>query len=116
MAETSVIPNRFRAFNTMTYSVSLYLQSPKRYTEMMETKKKDVSGLELLIQSGGASVDDSGGALGAKRNEFFTRDFYLDDIQLSSYIAGTSTGGPQNTFELNFTVTEPMGLTFMERL
>jgi len=116
MAETSVIPNRFRAFNTMTYSVSLYLQSPERYGEMIATGKKDVSGLELLIQSGGASVDDSGGSLGAKRNKFFTRDFYLDDIQLSSYIAGTATGGPQNTFELNFTVTEPMGLTFMERL
>jgi len=119
MAElTGPIPNPFRAFNTMTYSMSLYLQDPKEYASMMATGKKDVSKLELLVQSGGISSDTTktGGNFGATRNKFFTRDFYLDDIQLSSYIAGTSTGGPQNSFEMNFTVTEPMGLTFMDRL
>ena len=84
----------------------------------MNTGTKDVTGLELLIQSGGVSSDDSatGGNFGAKRNKFFTQDFYLDDIQFESYVAGTAVGGPQNTFDLKFTVTEPMGLTFMERL
>lgn len=118
MAElTGSIPNRFRAFNNMTYSVSLYLQDHKHYAAMVADGTKDVAGMELLIQSGGASTDEAGtGNYGAKRNKFFTRDFYLDDIQLQSYIAGTTTGGPQNSFEMNFTVTEPMGLTFLERL
>jgi hypothetical protein len=112
---TGPMPNRFRAFSTMTYSISLYLQSPDQYAEMQNTGKKDVTGLELLIQSAG--ITNTGDPFfGAKRNKFFTRDFYLDDIQLQSYIAGTATGGPQNTFEVKFTVTEPMGLTFMERL
>lgn len=125
----NAIPNRFREFNTMTYGISLYLQSHTQYNKMMETGAKDVTGLELLIQSGGANLEagrsgntelgpalEASGNYGAKRNKFFDKDFYLDDIQLQSYIAGTATGGPQNTFEAAFTVTEPMGLTFMERL
>jgi len=102
----------------MTYSISLYLQSPKHYFNMMASGQKSVEGLELLVQSGGISSDSSltGGNFGAKRNKYFNHDFFLDDIQLESYIAGTATGGPQNTFKLNFTVTEPMGLTFLERL
>jgi len=113
------IPNPFRAFSTMTYGISIYMQSPKHYANMIATKAKDVTGMELLIQSGGASSDAgtaTTGNFGAIRNKFFTQDFYLDDIQFSSFIAGTSTGGPQNTFEIKFTVTEPMGLTFMDRL
>lgn len=109
------IPNPFRKFSTMTYGISLYLQSPKEYAKMMDTGVKDVSNLELLIQSGGISNEPTDN-FGATRNEFFTRDFYFDDLQLQSYIAGTATGGPQNTFEVNFAVTEPMGLTFMDRL
>jgi len=112
---TGPIPNPFRAFNNMTYGISMYLQSPEKYTEMLETGNKDVKGMELLVQSGGIS-DKAEGNFGAKRNEFFTRDFYLNDIQLQSLIAGTATGGPHNSFELNFTVTEPMGLSFMDRL
>lgn len=126
---TDPIPNSFQKFNNMTYGISLYLQSPENYARMMDTGTKDVTGMELLIQSGGISTDPgeagdatlgpaqpASGNFGAVRNKFFTRDFYLDDIQLQSYIAGTSTGGPQNSFEVKFTVTEPMGLTFMERL
>ena len=109
------IPNPFRKFNNMTYGISLYLQSPENYTDMMDGKGKNVKGMELLVQSGGISNNDAGN-FGAKRNEFFTRDFYFDDLQLQSYIAGTAVGGPQNTFEVKFTITEPMGLTFMDRL
>ena len=85
---------------------------------MINTGRKDVSGLELLIQSAGANSGTSGnqGNFGAKRNKYFTQDFYIDDIQLESFVSGTSTGGPQNTFDVKFTVTEPMGLTFMNRL
>ena len=123
------VENPFRKFNNMTYSVSIYLQSPKKYAEMMSTGVKDVTGMELLIQSGGASAEpgstgnnDLGPAqpashnFGAKRNKFFTRDFYLDNLQLQSYIAGTATGGPQNSFNFNFTVTEPNGFSFLNRL
>lgn len=126
---TGPIENPFRKFNNMTYAVSIYLQSPAHYAKMMETGVKDVKGMELLIQSAGASnepgntgLNDLGPAqpashnFGAKRNKFFTRDFYIDAMQLQSYVAGTATGGPQNTFNFNFTVTEPNGFSFLNRL
>jgi hypothetical protein len=82
--------------------------------------KKDVSGLTLMMQSGG--INDSARKKGdmdyhgAKRSKHFLNDFYIDNIQIESLISGTATGSPSNSYELNFTVTEPMGLTFLENL
>jgi len=109
--------NIFQQFATMTYSVSLYLQGPGDYKEMMNRGKKTVKGLPLFIQSAGAKTTAAGaGLFGAIRATEFDDDFYLDNIQFQSMVSGTSTQSMHNIFTLNFTITEPAGLTFLERL
>ena len=101
----------------MTYNISIYTLSPSDYRRMIEDSIKDVSGMQLLIQSGGinstGSKDDN---FGAKRSPYFHNDFYIDNVMFKSLISGTSVQSPHNHFELNFTITEPMGITFMESL
>jgi len=114
---TGPTPNSFKKFSTMTYSVSIYLQSPAHFQKMMNEAKgfKSVDGLKLLIQSGGIT-DGNTGNFGATRSEFFPEDFYLDNIQFKSLVSGTSTSAAHNTYEMNFNVVEPNGITFLERL
>jgi hypothetical protein len=50
------------------------------------------------------------------RNEFFTLDYYIDDVQVKSVISGKGTGGAHNVTELKFKVIEPYGLTFLDNL
>ena len=112
-------PNKFKKFATMTYSVSLYLTSPDQYSRMMATGKKNVQGMELFLQSGGINGEpgiENTYNFGAHRSEFFDLDFYIDDIQFSNFVSGTATGGAHSTFDLKFTVIEPAGLTFLDRL
>jgi len=117
MTSHSAIPNRFDEFNNMTYSVSIYIQSPEQYKLMLQNHKKNVKGLELLIQSGGIHNGKSSGAnFGATRSDSFHDDFYLDNIQFKSLISGTAVGAAHNSYELNFNVIEPMGITFLESL
>lgn len=113
---TGPTPNKFMAFSTMTYSVSLFIISPERYSKMINEGIKDVSGLSLILQSGGIDDLSSRGNAGAHRSQYFKNDFYIDDVQLTSAISGTSVGAPHNAIEVNFTITEPMGLTFMGNL
>jgi hypothetical protein len=83
---------------------------------MISSGKKTVNGLTLLLQSGGISNTPEGNH-GAKRSKtFFTKDFYIDDIELKGLVSGTSVGSPHNQFSTSFTITEPNGLTFLEQL
>jgi hypothetical protein len=77
---------------------------------------KTVVGLDLLIQSGGAANVGTASTLGANRSKYFANDFYLDDIQFKGLVSGTATGAASNSFELNFTVIEPSGVTFLASL
>ena len=108
--------NQFKDFATMTYSVSLYILGKAQYNEMVSTGVKSVKDLYLIMQSGGIS-SDSAGNHGAKRSTtFFKNDFYIDDVELKGLVSGTSNRAAHNTFEINFNVTEPNGLTFLEQL
>ena len=108
--------NIFKDFATMTYSVSLYILGKAQYNEMVSTGVKSVKDLYLIMQSGGIS-NDTAGNHGAKRSTtFFKNDFYIDDVELKGLVSGTSNRAAHNTFEINFNVTEPNGLTFLEQL
>ncbi len=107
--------NPLKKFSTMTYSISIYLQSPEHYKQMMNNNEgiKTMDGLSLILQSGGIKNNS---LFGATRSRFFDQDFYIENTEFKSLISGTSTGAPHNTFELNFNIVEPMGLTFLEKL
>lgn len=107
--------NPFKGFGSMTYSVGLYLMGAEQYASMISTGVKSVQGLTLLMQSGGISSDTESNN-GASRSRFFDLDFYIDDIELKGLVSGTSVNSPHNQFEMSFTITEPNGLSFLERL
>jgi hypothetical protein len=107
--------NPFKGFATMTYAVSLYLMGSEQYNSMISTGIKSVQGLDLLLQSGGITNDEKSNH-GARRSPFFNLDFFIDDIELKGLVSGTSVNSPHNTFEMAFTITEPNGLSFLERL
>jgi len=107
--------NPFKKFATMTYSVSLYVLPREKYNKIVELGQKDVTGLPLIIQSGGINnATDS--SFGAYRAEHFPRDYYIDDIELQGLVSGTSTQSVHNQFSMSFTITEPNGLTLLDNL
>ena len=115
-------PNILDKFASNTWSASVYLLSPKQYTALVRSKKKQVNGYNLLFQSGGAPVNVGGyqgalapgyspkdvgeganqgvaagipvgGAPDAGRNPAFTQDFYIDSITFDNKLPGKQTGG-----------------------
>jgi len=102
-------PNILDNYASYTYQASLYLISSENYTRMVNTNEKNLADAQLLVQSGGASQ--------VGRSQFFTNDYYIDDIEMDHVFA--ANGGSRlahNVTNIKFTVIEPSGITFAQNL
>jgi hypothetical protein len=53
-------PNQLDQYASYTYSISWYLLSPAQFTAMVKAQKANVTGWQLLMQSGGAAAAGAG--------------------------------------------------------
>jgi hypothetical protein len=117
-------PNVLDQYASYTYSLSWYLLTPVQFKNITNSKKINVSQWSLLIQSGGASIQQAGistqnnltgqtASAVAGRNKYFSLDYYIDDFEITHTLGG---GGPATLVQLSFKVTEPNGITLLPNL
>ena len=116
-------PNVLDQYASYTYNIGWYVMSPSAFKLLQETGKKSLQGCQLLVQSGGAPVGSTGGqtgstptVVGAARSDYFSLDYYIDNLELKNYLEGKGTGTAHNLSEFKFTVTEPSGISLMGNL
>ena len=123
-------------YASYSYQVSLYLIDAPFYQKMINSGQKNLSGAQLIVSSGGAGAGAydpyaatgtqygafgeaptgvPGGSSGA-RNKYFTLDYYIDDIELKSFIVGRGVRLSHNVKEIKFKVVEPNGISFIQNL
>ena len=68
------------------------------------------NGAYLVAQSGGINNNTS------KRAPGFDLDYYIDDLKMTQAINGKDTQSATNTFDMQFTITEPYGFSFVTKL
>jgi hypothetical protein len=95
-------------YASYTYQASLYLMDKISYQRMVATGEKNVSGAKLLVQSGGAPQ--------ASRSTGFDLDYYIDSIELKSFIAGKAVRLAHNVSEVKMTIIEPNGISFIRNI
>ena len=110
---------------TGVQTCALPILSPTQFAEITNATKLDVTKWSLLVQSGGAAVQQAGvsqqgtptdqltSSAISGRNKYFSLDYYIDDLEISTTLGG---GGPATLTELSFKVTEPNGLTLLPNL
>lgn len=109
-------PNILDRYASYTYSVSWYLLTPDQYNAMLTTQKKNIAGWQLLMQSGGAPTQANTSDAVAGRNQYFSLDYYLDDLEIETLIPLKGTGMCHGASKLRFKVTEPNGITLLNNL
>ena len=127
-------PNPLSSMVSYTYNISIYLMSPDDYRQVIFSAEHKIPPGLLLMRSGGApaaSGDTGSGATGlggmqstntnatpdiGSRNQNFPLDFYIEDLQIQHAISGQATGSVHNVTEMEFTIVEPNGITFLNRL
>lgn len=107
-------PNVLDQFASYSYSVSWYLLTPEQYNAMQTTQKKSVSQWKLLVQSGG--IPTASRFSSNSETPIFSLDYYLDNLEIESYMSMKGTGSATNATDIKFTVTEPNGITLLSNL
>lgn len=108
-AEIKPQPNVLDQYASYTYQASLYLMDKNSFQQSVGAGKKNLAGAKLLVQTGGASQS-------TERSEFFNLDYYIDRIDIKSFIAGKSTRLSHNVKEISMTIVEPNGISFIQNL
>lgn len=126
-------PNILDNYASYTYAISWYILPPDAVKNLFSTGKKSVAGYQLLAQSGGAPASSAGlspssqgtdlsgpnvpsAVANAGRNPYFDVDYYIDNLELESKMVGRGARLAHNVAELKFTLTEPNGITLMNKL
>ena len=101
-------PNQLDQYASYTYSISWYLLSQQQLNAMYEAQKANVTGWQLLMQSGGAPSTG--------RSPAFPVDYYMDDLEIDTLFPGGGTNMANNATKIRFKVTEPNGISLIENL
>lgn len=107
-------PNILDQYASYTYAISWYLLTPDQYNTMQTTQRRDCSGWQLLMQSGGAPTQSAAGFAG--RNQYFDLDYYLDDLEIDSLVPLKGTRMAHTAVDIRFKVVEPNGVTLISNL
>ena len=102
-------PNQLTDYASYTYNIALYMMQPKEYVRMLKSPQS-VTAIpkQLLMRSGG--VGNDGG-------DNFDIDFFIDNLQMKNVGVSPNTKTTNtNAVEVSFDITEPMGVTLIERL
>lgn len=102
-------------YPSTTYSISLYMISPESYDEFVSSGRKTIntapgSGTYLIVQSGGVNNTTTQRAAG------FTLDYYIDNLNITTYTSAKETETATNTSEIKFQIIEPYGFSFISSL
>jgi len=102
---------------------------PDTYNKLVKSPKRNLEGYYLLVQSGGAPVNNqvpvnngtnptvqTSGTVGYGRSPFFPLDYYIDNLEFDVAYAGKATGGAATFSNLTFTITEPNGISLLDNL
>ena len=107
-------PNELNSFSSVTYNIALYMMNSKSFVNLLQAPKtpEDVLSFPnalLLMRSGGVGLDG--------KSSDFQDDFFIDDLEVINIAVGPSKIKQNtNATDIRFTITEPRGVTLLERL
>lgn len=104
------LKNPLHYFSHYTYGLSLHLLTPQQYNNMVKDQGTYVPENILVASAGRYNPENF------KRNSRFKEDFYFEDFNLTTLIAPNMHSRNTNAIEGSFTLIEPYGFTFVERL
>lgn len=104
-------PNPLNVYPTYTYGISLAYMTLKEYNSVVARGSPwSPSNGQVLIASGGRRGPNF------SRNENFNLDMYITDLKMKTVIGLNSNNKGTNAIDVEFTVHEPLGASFLENL
>jgi len=106
--------NELNNIASYTYNIALYMMNSRSYIDITSQPRTPQEALSppnafLLMRSGGVGLDN-------QNSEWFD-EFFIDDLEVSNIAVGPNKFKQNtNATDVRFTITEPRGVTLLERL
>ena len=102
--------NPLHDYDSYTYCLSLHLLSIDEYNNLINNPDQSYIPQHVLVSSAGRYNTNF------IRDPAFKEDFYFDNFKMNSIVNVTNRSRSTNLIECSFTLIEPMGFTFINRL
>lgn len=106
----NTLVNPLHDYESYTYGLSLHLLTQQQYNTLMENPSNTYVPQNVLVASAGKYSPTF------KRNSFFNEDFFFENLSMTNTVNITTMNRNSNVFQVNFTIIEPNGFTFINRL
>lgn len=125
------LQNPLGQFASYTYQISLYMITPDAYNLFVASGRTNINAFNTAVNAATATatgaaptgggvflVAQSGGInnTNEKRAAGFNFDYYIDNLIMQVQTSGTDSGSATNTTDIEFTITEPYGFSFISNL
>jgi hypothetical protein len=130
-----VFTNKLHAFASYTYRITLFLLTRKDYNALATNPQTFVPTFSLISSGAGYATpgvitttterkaspwggfeDVSTTQTRAGRHPDFQTDFFIDNLQLTTVVGLNAQTKASNAIEISFNITEPYGLSLLDRL
>lgn len=102
--------NILHNYPSYTYRISMFMISATEYKTIIETPELWRPKNCLISGAGKHNTTD------AIRHPEFKDDFYFDELSVMTMVGLNAKSKASNALELSFTIIEPYGITFLDRL
>ena len=102
--------NPLHAYTSYTYGLSLHMLTPADYKRLLESPGTKFKPNNTLISSANRYSSSP------PRDKAFADDFYFDNCKVTTNIGLSAAQRGTNALKINFTLIEPYGMTFVNRL
>ena len=108
--QTSV-SNPLHDYESYTYGISLHMVGIDYFNQLIvDNNAANYVPQNVLVASAGKY------GVTFNRNPYFTEDFYFDDLKFKTYVNVSTRNRNSNLLEIDFSIIEPLGFTFINRL
>lgn len=108
-------PNPLTEFATYTYNIALYMMKADEFVRTISTSDENLT-IEN-IKNNSFLLMRSGSVGSKNRTPYFDTDFFIDDLEITTISASpTRLSANTNATEIKFKITEPNGVTLLQRL
>jgi len=104
--------NRLHNYASYTYRLSLFMLSRDDYHKISDSPES-FTPRNAIVSGAGKNVATTDS--GTKHPEF-NDDFYFEELKIQTMVGMNRASKSSNILELNFTIVEPYGMTFLDRL
>lgn len=105
------IINPLHSYASYTYGLSFHMMTPDTHKKVTEDPRNIDTATICLVASAGKYNDKA-----FRRADEFAEDFYFDDLRITTIIGSTPMSKAGNAIDISFTLIEPNGFTFINRL